>query len=109
MNDQTWMSGLGEFHQGRVNTEPKSQIQKNQLKSWLNVWYQCGLDGTDLRPTRLRGDFVNPRHKKTDISRFIVISFIGRKRWYQCGFDGTDLRPTRLRGDFMNFRYKKTN
>lgn len=23
-------------------------------------------DGTELRPTRLRGDFVNPRYKKTD-------------------------------------------
>ncbi|MBN23776.1 MAG: hypothetical protein CL578_01855 [Alteromonadaceae bacterium] len=47
------MSGLGEFHQGRVNAVPN----------------------TSNNP--------NPKYKKTDISRFIVISFIGRKRWYQ--------------------------
>ncbi|GAC26070.1 hypothetical protein GMES_3795 [Paraglaciecola mesophila KMM 241] len=39
------MSGLGEFHQGRVNTEPKPQIQKNQLKSSFECLVPVGEAG----------------------------------------------------------------
>jgi len=69
-----------------------------------------GLDRTDLRPTRLCGDFVNFRHKKTDLKSVCVSLRVDNKEMVPVGgLDGTDLRPTRLCGDFVNLRHKKTD
>ena len=92
MNDQTWMSGLGEFHQGRVNTEPKSQIQKNQLKSWFKclvpVRARWDRPSADALAWRLR----KPQTQKNRLEVGLCISLVDNKEMVPVG----GLEPPRL-------------